>query len=90
MIKIKRHGDKNFVVFGDMKVEMNTAGPKWKTVMKRPLPTNAKQMNTDFEIDTPEGTMKGEKGDWLMEGVFGEMYLCKKKYFDATHDIIGD
>lgn len=37
-------------------------------------------------IDTLEGTMKGQPGDWIICGVQGEMYPCKPDIFDATYE----
>lgn len=38
------------------------------------------------EIKTLEGTMKGEVGDWLIQGVKGELYPCKADIFQATYE----
>ncbi len=32
--------------------------------------------------------MKGAEGDWLMQGVLGEMYICPAEVFDKTYDIV--
>jgi hypothetical protein len=39
-------------------------------------------------IDTLEGTMRGERGDWIIQGVKGEIYPCKPDIFAATYDSI--
>jgi hypothetical protein len=38
------------------------------------------------EIETPEGTMTGQPGDWLIRGVQGEFYPCKPSIFAATYE----
>jgi hypothetical protein len=38
------------------------------------------------EIKTLEGTMLGEVGDWIIQGVKGELYPCKPDIFAATYD----
>ncbi len=38
------------------------------------------------EIETLEGTMKAERGDWIIRGVAGEFYPCKPDIFAATYD----
>ncbi len=48
-------------------------------------PTKAVQMDEAFEVETLEGTMKGQKGDYLAEGVDGERWPVKKSIFEKTH-----
>ncbi len=38
------------------------------------------------EIKTLEGVMRGEKGDWIIQGVKGEIYPCKPDIFTATYE----
>lgn len=40
-------------------------------------------------IDTLEGTMTARKGDWIIQGVKGELYPCKPDIFSATYDEAG-
>lgn len=37
-------------------------------------------------IVTLEGTMRADKGDWVIKGVKGELYPCKPDIFSATYD----
>lgn len=37
-------------------------------------------------IKTLEGTMRAEKGDWIIRGVKGEIYPCKPDIFDLTYE----
>lgn len=37
-------------------------------------------------IDTLEGTMRAEIGDWIIRGVQGEFYPCKPDIFAQTYD----
>lgn len=37
-------------------------------------------------IDTMEGKMRLDVGDWLIQGVKGELYPCKPDIFDLTYD----
>jgi hypothetical protein len=37
-------------------------------------------------IDTLEGTMRANKGDWIIKGVKGEFYPCKPDIFAATYE----
>lgn len=42
------------------------------------------------EITTLEGTMRADKGDWIIRGVQGEFYPCKPAIFEATYDPVGE
>jgi hypothetical protein len=37
-------------------------------------------------IDTLEGVMRGDEGDWIIRGVKGEFYPCKPDIFAATYE----
>jgi hypothetical protein len=37
-------------------------------------------------IDTLEGRMIANTGDWIIKGVKGEFYPCKPDIFEATYD----
>ena len=39
-----------------------------------------------IDIDTLEGTMSTNPGDWIIRGVAGEFYPCKPDIFDATYE----
>ncbi|WP_218924661.1 hypothetical protein [Streptomyces sp. or20] len=43
-----------------------------------------------IEIDTLEGTMRAEPGDWIIKGVAGEFYPCKPDIFEATYEAVAD
>jgi hypothetical protein len=39
-----------------------------------------------IEIHTREGVMTATAGDWIIQGVKGEIYPCKPDIFAATYD----
>lgn len=39
-----------------------------------------------LEIDTLEGTMLADIGDWIIKGIKGEVYPCKPDIFEATYE----
>ncbi len=41
---------------------------------------------TAFRIETLEGTMTAEPGDWIIKGVQGEFYPCKPDIFEQTYE----
>lgn len=40
-----------------------------------------------IEIQTLEGAMRADIGDWIIRGVKGEFYPCKPDIFDATYEL---
>jgi len=38
------------------------------------------------EVETLEGTMSADVGDWIIRGVKDEFYPCKPDIFAATYD----
>lgn len=60
-----------------------------KKYVKRPVMIEAKQLTEEAYIETLEGTMKGNVGDWLICGVEGELYPCKDKIFKKTYAPVG-
>ena len=49
-------------------------------------------MNTcdirDLKIETLEGAMTANPGDWIIKGVQGEFYPCKPDIFEATYEAV--
>jgi hypothetical protein len=39
-----------------------------------------------LDIWTPEGTMRANKGDYIIKGIKGEFYPCKPDIFKATYE----
>jgi len=39
-----------------------------------------------ISIETLEGTMLANKGDWIICGIKGEFYPCKPDIFEATYE----
>jgi hypothetical protein len=45
---------------------------------------------THCEINTLEGLMRGEKGDYIIKGVQGEIYPCKPDIFEMTYEQVNN
>lgn len=43
-----------------------------------------------LDISTLEGTMKASFGDYIIQGVKGELYPCKPDIFEATYEPVDD
>ena len=39
-------------------------------------------------IKTLEGEMRGDRSDWIIQGVQGELYPCKPDIFEATYELV--
>ena len=52
---------------------------------KKPIIVEAYQTDKIMYIDTLEGRMKAEKGDWIITGVNGEQYPCKPDIFEKSY-----
>ncbi|MDB5226808.1 MAG: hypothetical protein JWN78_1001 [Bacteroidota bacterium] len=60
----------------------------FKKAVKKPIPVRCIQINEPFEVETLEGKVKGNAGDWLIVGINGEMYPVANEIFYKTYDII--
>lgn len=41
-------------------------------------------------IETLEGRMRADVGDWIIRGVAGELYPCKPDIFEQTYEPVED
>lgn len=41
-----------------------------------------------MKIDTLEGTMIAQRGDYIIKGIKGEIYPCKPDIFEATYEAV--
>ncbi len=41
-------------------------------------------------IKTLEGWMRAEIGDYIIKGIIGEIYPCKKEIFNLTYEKVND
>ncbi len=45
-----------------------------------------RRVETKLLLETLEGTMTADLGDWIIKGVKGELYPCKPDIFDLTYE----
>ena len=57
-----------------------------KKYRKKPIIVEAYIANEEEYIKTLEGTMKANKGDYIITGVKGEQYPCKPDVFKQTYE----
>ena len=53
---------------------------------KRPIVIEAYQTTVPLHIETLEGVMLANVGDWVITGIKGEQYPCKPDIFEATYE----
>ena len=41
-------------------------------------------------IPTLEGTMRAMPGDWIIQGIKGELYPCRSDIFEATYEAVDE
>ena len=54
--------------------------------IKKPLIVEAYQTEEEKDIETLEGVMHANVGDYIITGVKGEQYPCKPDVFEETYD----
>ena len=63
----------------------------WRRYRKLPVVIEARGPLTVAEtIETLEGTMRADVGDYVIRGVKGETYPCKPDVFAATYETADD
>lgn len=57
---------------------------------KKPVVVDAYQTDREMNIETLEGVMHAEPGDWIITGVNEERYPCKPDIFEKTYEPVPD
>lgn len=60
----------------------------WQSWRKRPLIVRACRTYVERQIHTLEGVMTAKDGDWIIEGIAGELYPCDAEIFAATFEAV--
>ena len=55
--------------------------------MKKPIPVKAYQVEQVTIINTLEGKLTAQIGDWVITGVDGEQWPVKKEIFEKTYEL---
>jgi len=53
---------------------------------KKPVEIEAYQTEVELNIETLEGTMHANVGDWIITGLRGEQYPCKPDIFEMSYE----
>jgi len=57
---------------------------------KKPVVIDAIRITRPMTVETLEGVMRGEPGDWFITGVKGEQYFCKDEIFRKTYEAVDE
>ena len=57
---------------------------------KKPVVIEAYQTQEEMDIQTLEGVMHANIGDWIITGIKGEQYPCKPDVFEQTYELVVD
>lgn len=77
---------KRTIKIGRKKVSIDELFERAGTYVKKPIGVQAVQIDEPFEVKTPEGTMRGAPGDYLIKGVKGKFYPCDMDIFRLTYE----
>ena len=58
----------------------------FKSCVKKPIPVGAVKLEKNCRIKTLEGIMTGKAGDYLMQGIRGEFYICDQEIFEESYE----
>lgn len=47
-----------------------------------------RSQNHSLVIETLEGDMIANRGDWIIKGIKGELYPCKSDIFESTYEVV--
>lgn len=53
---------------------------------KKPVVVKAQRMDEAFTVQTLNGPVQCEAGEYLIQGVNGEFYPCKPDIFEKTYE----
>ncbi len=63
--------------------------PDWaKKAVSSAVASREDVTESAFWVRTLEGEMRCGYGDWLIQGVKGEVYPCKQEIFEATYEAV--
>lgn len=84
MAVIRRYRKKPVVIeaAGPITVDNVADIARWADAAYSPMPA--------IFVETLEGEMRADLGDWIIRGVQGEFYPCKPDIFAATYEPVED
>lgn len=62
----------------------------WFRARKKPVVIDARRAKAGEIIETREGFLKPQPGDYIIRGVFGELYLIDRDIFEQTYELVDE
>ena len=59
-----------------------------KVYVRKPYPVRAIKMDTDFEIETLNGIVPGQRGDYLIQNPAGIYNIMSPQAFETEYDAL--
>jgi len=59
---------------------------KKRKFRKKPVIVEAYQTDKEMIIETSEGPLRADPGDWIITSINGEQYPCKPDIFEKTYE----
>jgi hypothetical protein len=59
---------------------------KFRQVRKRPITVEAAEIDRPIFVETPDGLMRADQQSVLIRGRHGEIYPCKKEFFEQDFE----
>jgi len=70
------------------KIARDIIGDYPRQYRKKPVVIEAYRTRVALDIETLEGTMHAEPGDYIITGIKGETYPCKPDIFMASYELV--
>ncbi len=58
----------------------------WKKFFKKPILVDARVATEADTVNTFEWKMRADPGDYIIQGIEGELYPCKREIFEKFYD----
>jgi hypothetical protein len=62
------------------------SGEKWGGTLETWHKFSNNVIDNGYRINTLEGVMTANSGDWIIKGINGEFYPCKPDIFEKTYE----
>lgn len=69
---------------------LSDVGGTIRKYRKKPVVIRAVELTKRVRIKTREGELTGEPGDFLIEGIAGEVYPCGRDIFFKTYEQVDE
>ena len=76
------------MIWANNGTEVPEEAKRWMKCQKKPVMVKAFQVTEPILINTLEGQMTANGGDYVIMGVQGECYPCKPDIFHKTYHVI--